>query len=311
MRGAALRAAVLAAEPGPKDLLTTVERALEALETMADSPVPVPAKAVAQRLGISLGTSYRVLHTLEHSGYVVRLGHGCFGFSGKSASLTRQFQDGLDVVGAFRPALKRLAERDGAGRLPRDPARRGGRRRRGHRGREGPARRGARHRVHARRPRVGPRQGAPGRPPRRGDRRLPGAAADGGADPAHPGGAARDQGRPGGVREAGVGHDLEEVALGCCCVAAPVWDPRGAVVGSMGISVPAERWHREGARLTRICRSAAAQASGFGPARAGGRARDGRSARPAGVRRPPPLRRDASARGGGYVPWVGCRRSHT
>jgi DNA-binding IclR family transcriptional regulator len=79
------------------------------------------------------------------------------------------------------------------------------------------------------------------------------------------------------VREAGVGHDLEEVALGCCCVAAPVWDPRGAVVGSMGISVPAERWHREGARLTRICRSAAAQASGFGPARAGGRARDGRS----------------------------------
>ena len=112
MRGAALRAAVLAAEPGPKDLLTTVERALEALETMADSPVPVPAKAVAQRLGISLGTSYRVLHTLEHSGYVVRLGHGCFGFSGKSASLTRLFQDGLDVVGAFRPALKRLAEED-------------------------------------------------------------------------------------------------------------------------------------------------------------------------------------------------------
>ena len=77
---------------------------------MADSPVPVPAKAVAQRLGISLGTSYRVLHTLEHAGYVVRLGHGCFGFSGKAASLTRQFQDSLDVVRAFRPALKRLAE---------------------------------------------------------------------------------------------------------------------------------------------------------------------------------------------------------
>ena len=49
------------------------------LETIAASPRPVPAKAVAQRLGISLGTSYRVLHTLEHAGYVVRLGHGCFG----------------------------------------------------------------------------------------------------------------------------------------------------------------------------------------------------------------------------------------
>ena len=55
------------------------------------------------------------------------------------------------------------------------------------------------------------------------------------------------------VRETGVGHDLEEVALGCCCVAAPVRDPRGAVVGSVGISVPADRWHREGARLTRLC----------------------------------------------------------
>jgi hypothetical protein len=29
-----------------------------------------------------------------------------------------------------------------------------------------------------------------------------------------------------------------------------------------------------------------------------------------GCRRPP-RRRDASARGGGYVPWVGSRRSHT
>lgn len=277
MRGAALRAAVLAAEPGPKDLLTTVERALEALETMADSPVPVPAKAVAQRLGISLGTSYRVLHTLEHSGYVVRLGHGCFGFSGKSASLTRLFQDGLDVVGAFRPALKRLAEETEqdaylailrGGEVAVAEVIEGanglhvagldiGFTRVAHASALGKV-------LLAARPDeaiddyLGQRPMVALTPLTLVERRE-----------------IKDDLEA--VREAGVGHDLEEVALGCCCVAAPVWDPRGAVVGSMGISVPAERWHREGARLTRICRSAAAQASGFGPARAGGRARDGRS----------------------------------
>ena len=64
------------------------------------------------------------------------------------------------------------------------------------------------------------------------------------------------------VRETGVGFDLEEVAEGCCCVAAPVRDPRGAVVGSVGLSVPTDRWRREGAHITRLCVSAAAQATG-------------------------------------------------
>ena len=268
MRGAALRAAVLAAEPGPKDLLTTVERALEALETMADSPMPVPAKAVAQRLGISLGTSYRVLHTLEHSGYVVRLGHGCFGFSGKSASLTRQFQDGLDVVQTFRPALKRLAEQTEedaylailrGGEIAVAEVIEGskglhvaglevGFTRVAHASALGKV-------LLAARPDdaiddyLGQRPMVALTPLTLVERRE-----------------IKDDLRT--VRETGVGHDLEEVALGCCCVAVPVWDPRGAVVGSIGISVPAGRWHREGARLTRLCRSAAAQASGVGPARA-------------------------------------------
>ena len=63
------------------------------------------------------------------------------------------------------------------------------------------------------------------------------------------------------VRETGVGYDLEELAVGCCCVAAPVRDARGAVVGSVGLSAPTDRWRREEARLTRLCVSAAAQAS--------------------------------------------------
>ena len=109
MRGAALRATVIAREPESKDSLSSVRRALDVLEVIASSPRPIPAKAVAQQLGISLGTSYRVLHTLEDGGYVVRLGHGCFGLGGKVTSLSRLFQESLDVVRTLRPALERLA----------------------------------------------------------------------------------------------------------------------------------------------------------------------------------------------------------
>ena len=50
-----------------------------------------------------------MLHTLEDGGYVVRLGHGCFGLGGKVTSLSRLFQESLDVVRTLRPAIKRLA----------------------------------------------------------------------------------------------------------------------------------------------------------------------------------------------------------
>ena len=261
MRGAALRAAVLATEPGSRDLLTSVERALDVLETMAASPRPVPAKAVAQQLGISLGTSYRVLHTLEHAGYVVRLGHGCFGFGGKATALSRAFQESLDVVGTFRPALKRLAleaEEDGylavlrGGEIAVAEVIEGssalhigglevGFSRVAHASAVGKVLLaacshetvddylGQQHlRALTQRTLV-----------RRRD--------------------IKDDLQT--VRETGVGYDLEELAVGCCCVAAPVRDARGAVVGSVGLSVPADRWRREAARITRLCVSAAARAS--------------------------------------------------
>ncbi len=101
------------ARPPPRDLLTSVARALEVLELVATAPGPLPAKAVASRLGISLGTAYHVLHTLEHGGYVVRLGQGCFGLGLKVCSLARLFTDGVDLLPAVRPALASLAEQAG------------------------------------------------------------------------------------------------------------------------------------------------------------------------------------------------------
>lgn len=262
MRGAALRAAVLATEPEPRDLLTSVERALDVLETIATSPRPIPAKAVAQWLGISLGTSYRVLHTLEHGGYVVRLGHGCFGLGGKVTALSRLFQEGLDLVPTVRPALEHLAVETGedtylavfrGGEIAVAEVVEGSRE------------------LHVEGLEVGfsrvAHASAIGKV-------LLAACPDDTIDDylgqQHlraftPRTLVRRRDIKSTLRtvcDTGVAHDLEELATGCCCVAAPVRDARGAVVGSVGLSTPTDRWRREEARLTRLCVSAAAEASG-------------------------------------------------
>jgi DNA-binding IclR family transcriptional regulator len=262
MRGAALRAAVLATEPEPRDLLISVERALDVLETIATSPRPIPAKAVAQWLGISLGTSYRALHTLEHAGYVVRLGHGCFGLGGKITSLSRRFQERLDLVRTLRPALEHLAVETGedtylavfrGGEIAVAEVVDGSRE------------------LHVGGLEVGfsrvAHASAIGKVLLAA---CPDATIDDYLGQQHlraltPRTLVRRRHIKSNlhtVRERGVGHDLEELAVGCCCVAAPVRDARGAVVGSVGLSAPTDRWRREEARLTRCCVSAAAQASG-------------------------------------------------
>lgn len=261
MRGAALRAAVLAREPESKDSLSSVKRALDVLEAIATSPRPIPAKAVAQRLGISLGTSYRVLHTLEDGGYVVRLGHGCFGLGGKVTSLSRSFQESLDVVGTLRPAIKRLAaeaEEDTYLALFRGGEIAVAEVVEGSRSMHiGGLEVGFSRVAHAT---------ALGKvllaacPDETIDDYLGQQQLQAFTEKTLV--RRRDiKGNLTAVRETGVGHDLEELAIGGCCVAAPVRDARGAVVGSVGLSAPTDRWRREEARLTRLCVSAAAQAS--------------------------------------------------
>ncbi|WP_409474000.1 IclR family transcriptional regulator [Streptomyces sp. HC307] len=60
-----------AAETG--DLLGSVRRALRVLEAVAAGGDGITAKAVARRAGLTLPTTYRLLHTLVHEGYLVRL----------------------------------------------------------------------------------------------------------------------------------------------------------------------------------------------------------------------------------------------
>jgi DNA-binding IclR family transcriptional regulator len=45
------------------------------------------------------------------------------------------------------------------------------------------------------------------------------------------------------VRERGYAYDVEEILVGLCCVAAPIYDSKGEVISAVSFSVPAYRFH--------------------------------------------------------------------
>jgi DNA-binding IclR family transcriptional regulator len=54
-------------------LLQSVERAMRILDHVAAAPGPLPAKEIAQALGLALPTTYHLLTTLVNGGYLVHL----------------------------------------------------------------------------------------------------------------------------------------------------------------------------------------------------------------------------------------------
>ncbi len=270
MRGGALRAMIDSGREGPKDVLTSVSRALEVLEAVAASPLPLPAKAVAQRLEISLGTTYHVLHTLEHAGYVVRVGHGCYGLGSKVARLHRLFYEQFDLVPTVRPVLVDLAEQssedcyvavfragemiivdiaEGVEEAMHLPGVDVGFSRVAHTTALGKVLLAA-----APEPTLVDYLGA---------RRLEPYTRRTLVERRHL------KRHLGAVRDLGIGKDLEELSDGCCCVAVPVIGPHGESIASIGLSCASDRWSLEHERLTLLVQEAGDRASlamGGGPA---------------------------------------------
>lgn len=260
MHGAALRA-TLGAHVEARDNLSSATRALRALEVIAAAPGPMPAKALAQRLDASLGSSYRVLHTLEDEGYVVRLAHGCYGLGPKLSSLFRMFQERFDVARTARPHMTEVADELGedvflavlrSGEVAVAEIARGSTD------------------LHLPEPGVGfttvAHTAAIGKV-------LVAALPDDEVD-----GYLRS--RPlaactartlverrqivsdlEAVRERGLALDLEELSEGCCCVAAPVRDGWGATIASIGLSVPTDRFRSDREAIIRSTTEAAARVS--------------------------------------------------
>lgn len=262
MQGKALRETIAAESAAPPtDLLTSVARALDVLELIASSPEPLPAKAVSLSLQTSLGTAYHVLHTLEHAGYVVRLGHGRFGLGGKIPALTRRFAQGCDATPMIVGHLESLAERSGEDAYL--AVMRSG---------EIVVTEVVEASVDLHVGDLGIGFSRIAHTTALGKVLLAGAGDEAAGRYLHERELRRFTARTlieqrhlkrhlAAVRERGMALDLEELADGCCCVSFPVVGCEGTSVAAVAISTTSARWRREHERLSRLCEEAARDAS--------------------------------------------------
>lgn len=97
---------------GEPTLITSVQRALHVLEAVAAHETGAPAKRLAHEAGLPLATTYHLLRTLAHEGYVRKLDDGGFVLGDRLESLR---EDGYDqtVLSRVRPILTALRDEMG------------------------------------------------------------------------------------------------------------------------------------------------------------------------------------------------------
>lgn len=101
--------------PEPAGLLGSVRRALRVLETVAAAGDGITAKAIARRTGFKLPTTYHLLNTLVHEGYLVRLNNARgYGLGYKISELNHRLADAIDVTPAIAELLQEVHRRAGA-----------------------------------------------------------------------------------------------------------------------------------------------------------------------------------------------------
>ena len=223
---------------GPSGLIASAQRALRVLDVVAAAGDGIAAKAVARRTGYTLGTTYHLLNTLVHEGYLVSLGHSRgFGLGYKIGGLFSRLRETVDAGAEVRAALGELHREAGAAAYFAV--------------------------FRARRAVVAEVVDAPGaaaverfgtgvdEAPHatafgkvmlaslpRDERRA--YLAEAGLTPGAVPGAGDGLGHElGQVRRAGLAHDVEEFRAGLACVAAPVRGDEGRIVGAVALAVPA------------------------------------------------------------------------
>jgi IclR family acetate operon transcriptional repressor len=93
----------------PATTLQTVERALTFLEVVADSPRPLRPKDVAEHLGVPLPTSYHLLNTLLHRGYITKEADGTLSIGSRVALLHHGLLRRFAVGSASRKVVDELS----------------------------------------------------------------------------------------------------------------------------------------------------------------------------------------------------------
>jgi IclR family transcriptional regulator, acetate operon repressor len=91
----------------------TARRALRLLEALAAAGPPRGLDELAETVGLTRSTAYRLLRVLQEESYVERAGAGGYRLGGRFAALAVAALPQLDVYAAARPVLTALARRSG------------------------------------------------------------------------------------------------------------------------------------------------------------------------------------------------------
>ncbi len=99
-------------EPRKPTLIASVQRALHLMEAVASHPNGAPAKQLAREAVLPLATTYHLLRTLAHEGYVSRLTNGVWVLGDRLEALYGQSRT-QQLLARIRPTL--IALRDELG----------------------------------------------------------------------------------------------------------------------------------------------------------------------------------------------------
>jgi IclR family transcriptional regulator, acetate operon repressor len=97
------------AEPGGKTLIQSVQRALRLIETVAEHDGRARAKEIARAAGLPLATTYHLLRTCAHEGWLQRLADGSY-VLGHRIDVVRSGGTAARGVAHARPALEWLRD---------------------------------------------------------------------------------------------------------------------------------------------------------------------------------------------------------
>lgn len=98
----------MAAQEGPT-LITSVQRAFRLLEAVGAHASGAPAKQLARETGLPLATTYHLLRTLAHDGYVRKLDDGGF-VIGDQLDVLHAGSRGQALLSRIRPTLAALRD---------------------------------------------------------------------------------------------------------------------------------------------------------------------------------------------------------
>lgn len=90
-------------------LISSVQRALHLLDAVSAHPNGVPAKVLARETGLPLATTYHLLRTLQHEGYLRKLEDGSFVLGDHVEAIGERGRNQL-VLTRIRPILAALRD---------------------------------------------------------------------------------------------------------------------------------------------------------------------------------------------------------